>query len=102
MTRKVFQKVQGALSQHAKIRMQERDISMFAVQECMMHGTWMKNPHSGRTVLSLNGVLLGVKPFSKAIPTVMSGTASGYERFFPRKKEKTKYCDTKHIVKFYE
>ena len=91
----------AGMSRHAQSRMDDRRIRTPDVKRCKLHGRWMRNPASGQVVLAWEGILLGVKPFGKAIATVMRGGTSGYVPFRPRKrKQKRKYRDAKHVWAF--
>ena len=86
------------LSRHAQSRMEQRSVSITAVQLCRERGRWMRNSVSGRMVLCWNGVLLGARPFGNGVATVMRGSTAGYELTRrPREKEKRKYKDAKHL-----
>ena len=88
------------MSHLAQSRMHQRGVCASDVHQCRMRGVWMRNAASGRVVLCWRGVVLGVKPFSKAIATVMQGSLEEYVRFRQRGKNKRKYKDDKHLRKW--
>jgi hypothetical protein len=49
-------------------------------------------------MLCWNGVMLGARPFGRGVATVMRGGTAGYELARrPKRKDKRKYKDEKHL-----
>ena len=86
------------LSKHCQQRMQERHISKKELIACAGSGEWYRNIDR-QWRLVLNDIVIGAKPFSRAIATVWRGSIGPtHVRTKPRQKTKKKYTDSKHLL----